>query len=117
MDMQSNLRETVAEFFQVAPDQVADGFDLHGLLTGSLARARFDVAIRQRLKIICPQVYSAQTYGELEAAVLGKPFLAANGVAPAALPDSPRRAAPATTVIGSGPASENVACGIDLESP
>jgi phosphopantetheine--protein transferase-like protein len=117
MDIQTILRQTVAEFFQIAPEQVSGDLDFRGRMSGSVARARLDAAIQQRLKIICPQVHTAQTYAELEAAVLGKPLAATAIAVPATSSGDPQRSASATAAVGPGAAMENVACGIDLESP
>ena len=117
MDNQSILRQTVAEFFQVAPDQISGDLDFRARMSGSVARTRFDAVIRERLKIVCPQVYTARSYAELEAAILGRPLAATAPVAPAVLADGPQRPASMPAAFASGAAMENVACGIDLESP
>lgn len=117
MDIQSSLRQTVADFFHIAPDQVTAELDFRGRMGGSVARARFDVAIRERLEITCPQVYTARTYGELEAAVLGKPLPASGPIAAVVVSGGLQLAASATATPGQVTARENIACGIDLESP
>ena len=116
MDIPTILRETVAEFFQIPPDQVGGDLDFRGRMSGSVARARFDAAIQERLKIVCPQVYTARTYAELEAAILGKPLVPTAAGARATPPRGQVLAASATAAAGPGTALENVACGIDLES-
>ncbi len=117
MDIPTILRQTVAEFFQLEAGQVTRELDFRGRMSGSVARARLDAAIRERLKIVCPQVYTARTYAELEAAILGKPFAATAPAALATSPDGLQRAASAAPTAGLGAALGNVACGIDLESP
>jgi holo-[acyl-carrier protein] synthase len=123
MDVQTLLRQTVAEFFQIAPEQVAADLDFRGRMSGSVARARFDAALRNRLKIVCPQVYSARTYGELEAAILG-----GKGQGGEAMRDQGTDERSGIRDEGSGGEIPNpssliphpsslVACGIDLESP
>jgi holo-[acyl-carrier protein] synthase len=73
MEEENALRKVVAEFFGTDPNQVSQEFPLAGpQMQGSLARAKLDAAIRRRVGVRCPAVYSAQTYGQLEAAVLGK---------------------------------------------
>ncbi len=117
MEIQTILRHTVAEFFQIAPEEVTGDLDFRARMSGSVARTRFDAVIRERLKIVCPQVYTARTYAELEAAILGRPLAATAPVAPAPGPDGLQRAGLATAISGFGAAMENVDCGIDLESP
>jgi holo-[acyl-carrier protein] synthase len=73
MEVESALRKVVSEFFGTDPNRVSQEFPLSGpQMQGSLARAKLDAAIRRRVGVKCPAVYSAQTYGQLEAAVLGK---------------------------------------------
>ena len=116
MDIQAILRETVSEFVQIAPDQLTGDLEFRGRMSGSIARARLDSAIQKQLKIVCPQVYTARTYGELEAAVLGKPLAAKPLVAPAVSHGGSQAGAATMATGGAGAAVENVACGIDLES-
>jgi holo-[acyl-carrier protein] synthase len=110
-----SLRTVVAEFFETDPAQVGPGFVLGGpKLHGSVARHVLDAAIRRRLGVKVPAVYSAATYGELEASALGAapeaapiPSSNGNGRAAPVPPPSPSRAAPA--------APAGLSCGIDVE--
>jgi phosphopantetheine--protein transferase-like protein len=117
MEVQDQLRATVADFFEVDRGQVGPSFPLTGRLgQGSIARAALDSAIRRRVGLKSAAVYSAKTFGELEAALVpaaaGGPPRPAIAPAPAAAPDgpaAPRRIAPpmATGV--------PLACGVDIE--
>jgi phosphopantetheine--protein transferase-like protein len=117
METKDLLRATVADFFEVDPNQVGSAFPLNGRLgQGSIARAALDSAIRRRVGLKSKAVYSVATYGELEAAL----------VPGAAGPVPPLAAAPAEApapVPSQGPAeprnvasdSAALACGIDIE--
>jgi phosphopantetheine--protein transferase-like protein len=107
MDTAELLRTTVAEFLKTDPAQLQPGSPLAGRrLDSSLGRAALDAAIRRRLKLHCPAVYSAKTYGDLEAAILGKE--SPNGAVPA-----PKLAS--TNGVAVTPSALPLACGIDLE--
>jgi phosphopantetheinyl transferase (holo-ACP synthase) len=93
--VQEMLRATVAEFLTVEPAQVRAEMPLAGRrLQGSIGRAALDAALRRRLGASYPAVYSAATYGELEATVLGAsgevaappPLAATKELAPERLP-------------------------------
>jgi phosphopantetheine--protein transferase-like protein len=60
------LRSTVADFFEVPESQVDPSFSLAGR-PSSVARAALDAAIRHRVGRVSRAVYSASTYGEIEA--------------------------------------------------
>src|SRR5262249_44690040 len=64
------LVRVVAEFLALNTDSVRGDTPLG--LSSSLARARLDAALRRKLGIKCAAVYSARSYGELEAAVTGQ---------------------------------------------
>jgi holo-[acyl-carrier protein] synthase len=118
MDTQGILKQTIAELFQIEPDQVTGDLDFRRRMSGSIARGHLDAAIQRRLKIKCPQVYSARSYAELEAAILGTPFdaSASQGLSASTPVDSAIRAPlPGAAALGSF--ANNVACGIDIESP
>ena len=71
MQTQELLRATVAEFLQIEADQVRAELPLAGRrLQGSIGRAALDAALRRCLGASYPAVYSAATYGELEATIL-----------------------------------------------
>jgi holo-[acyl-carrier protein] synthase len=118
MDIQDTLKQTIAEFFQIEPDQVTGDLDFHQRMSGSIARARLDAAIQRRLKIKCPQVHTANSYAELESAILGKPL---DAPAPQRLsaptPADSAIHAPPSVAVATGSFSGNIACGIDIESP
>jgi len=118
MDTRTVLRQTVASFFQIELDQVTAELSFGPRMQGSVARARLDAAIRRRLATVCPEVYTAGTYAELEAAILGKQpdEVPAASAAPVGDGDATSETfdlAPIMT--GSDP--HNLACGIDIESP
>jgi holo-[acyl-carrier protein] synthase len=104
MEAATLLRKTVADFFEVDEGQVGPSFSLQGR-QGSIARAALDAAIRGRVGVKSQAVYSARTFGELEAEI-------APGSAASALPQvqAPVAAAP-VSVVGSSGAS----CGVDIE--
>ncbi|GJL63445.1 MAG: hypothetical protein NPIRA04_20990 [Nitrospirales bacterium] len=70
--MEDKLRQVVAELFETDLNTVTESFLLSTRrMQGSLARAKLDAAIRNRLGVKSRAVYSAKTYGELKGAVLG----------------------------------------------
>jgi phosphopantetheine--protein transferase-like protein len=102
----ARLRMAVAEFFKVDAADVGSSFSLQGRHgQGSIARAALDSLIRRRVGLISRSVYTARTYGELEAELM--PGKAASVLVPASSPDE-QAANP------SGVASV-VRCGIDIE--
>lgn len=68
METATLLRRTVAEFFEVDEGQVGPSFSLQAR-RGSIARAALDAAIRSRVGLKSQAVYSAATFGELEAEI------------------------------------------------
>src|SRR3954452_2447145 len=67
-DTGDRLRRAVAEFFEVEEEVVGPAFSLQGRRgQGSIARAALDSVIRRRVGLTSRAVYSARTYGELEA--------------------------------------------------
>jgi phosphopantetheine--protein transferase-like protein len=126
METRDVLRATIADFFEVDPGQVGAAFPLSGRLgQGSIARAALDSVIRRRVGLKSTAVYSARTYGELEAALLGNtseglpPPSSAAGASPVFSPEpaangsAPRVAAASTaSAARMGPP---VSCGIDIE--
>jgi phosphopantetheine--protein transferase-like protein len=72
MDKQSTLLQIVAEFVGIDPRQLGPDFPFTGSrFQGSLARTQLYAAIQRRLGVKCQAVYTARTYGELQAAVCG----------------------------------------------
>jgi phosphopantetheine--protein transferase-like protein len=64
-----NLPATIAGFLDLAPDLVNPNTPLNGRLNHSIGRAALDAAVRRNFRVNCRAVYSAATYGELEAAI------------------------------------------------
>src|SRR5213594_2521616 len=115
METESSLRRVVAEFFEIDPGQIVPEFSLSGKrLEGSLARAKLDAAIRRRVGVKCPAVYSARTYGELESAVLGK-MPAVQGSSSSSARGSESVPASSTGQRDNSAANAGIACGIDIE--
>ncbi len=107
MEKDALLRDTVAGFLGVDANAIGPDFPLSRKLAGSLARATLDAAIRRRVGVKSRAVYTARTYGELQAAILGDgspvPSSAAASPPPTEAPDLP-------TDDG-----EHAACGVDME--
>lgn len=113
---QEQLRNTVAEFFQVDPGLIRADFVLGGArLSNSLARGHLDSAIRRRVGTKLATVHSARTYGELEAELLGVPAPAASAASSSA--SSSLSSAPIATMFSDAPPVDGagVRCGIDIE--
>jgi phosphopantetheine--protein transferase-like protein len=107
-NVQELLRATVAEFLTIEPAEVRADLPLAGRrLQGSIGRAALDAALRRRLGASYPAVYSAATYGELEATVLGPASGPAAPVPPAAKELPPE---PLQSDLPGG-----LSCGIDVE--
>jgi phosphopantetheine--protein transferase-like protein len=107
------LRQAVAEFFEVGESEVGPAFSLQGRRgQGSIARAALDSLIRRRVGLTSRSVYSARTYGELEAELApGAATVPVSAPLATSLPDpSPN---------GQGMTPDAVAvpvcCGIDIE--
>jgi phosphopantetheine--protein transferase-like protein len=111
-DVEARLRRAVAEFFEVDEGQVGPSFSLLGRRgQGSIARASLDAALRRRVGVASPLVYSARTYGELAAGLApGSVVAPAAGAAPAA--DVPAVRHEAATEAEAGA----VRCGVDIEA-
>jgi len=110
MDMKNALKQTVAEMFQKDPQEIGPNFPLKvRRFEGSVGRGILDAAIRRRLGITCPEVYSVKTYGELEAAVLRLPKDERDGRSP----DNTKPLPMEVNLDGVG--STKIFCGIDIE--
>jgi holo-[acyl-carrier protein] synthase len=98
----AQLRSVLAEFLDVEPTAIGPDTLLGPRLSSSLARAGLDAALRRRLGVKCPAVYSVRSYRELEAAVFDG--------------EVPESASPAEVqrVAEVGVAADNVRCGIDI---
>jgi holo-[acyl-carrier protein] synthase len=109
-DTGARLRKAVAEFFEVDEGEVGSAFSLQGRSgQGSLARAALDSVIRRRVGLTSRSVYSARTYGELEAELVPG--------APATPPGvNGQGAAPAPAAVADAPVAGAVRCGIDIET-
>jgi phosphopantetheine--protein transferase-like protein len=105
MEPSTLLRKTVAEFFEVDEGQVGSSFSLQ-TRQGSIARAALDAAIRGRVGVKSVAVYSAKTFGELEAEI-----------APGATSSPSTVAAAPSTIAISQPigGGSGASCGVDLE--
>jgi phosphopantetheinyl transferase (holo-ACP synthase) len=111
MEPQNSLREVVAQFFDTDPARISPDFPLTGKrMQGSLARARLDAAIRRTVGLQIPGVYSAQSYGELETAIMGS----SESVAPST-PPAPNRLIDSIVRQLDTSSDLPVSCGIDVE--
>jgi holo-[acyl-carrier protein] synthase len=118
------LRQIVADMLKMDAGEVGPDLPLNGRrLSGSIGRAALDAAIRRKLGVSCPKVYSAASFGELEAAVFGTPN-AANGQSdsaarqPAAIDEKqpPKKDASGFNAAAARtrPAGA-ISCGVDIE--
>jgi phosphopantetheine--protein transferase-like protein len=107
------LRQAVAEFFEVGESEVGPAFSLQGRRgQGSIARAALDSLIRRRVGLMSRSVYSARTYGELEAELApGAAIVPVSAPLATSLPD-PRPNGQGTTPAA---VARPVCCGIDIE--
>ncbi len=106
-DQREQLQSVVADFFETSPTTVGADFVLGGQrLASSIARAGLDAAIRRRVGVKLPAVYSARTYGELESAMLGEAVAGTGGVA----------TTNGSPVFSIGAVSSRIRCGVDVES-
>jgi holo-[acyl-carrier protein] synthase len=115
MGNDQTLRKTVAELTKRSPEEIHAGLVLDDLgLRGSLKRALLDATIQRALGQTDPAVYSVGTYGELQAALLGKED---NHQAPlpAQEPALPAAAASPPQIANALPPGVSVACGVDIE--
>jgi phosphopantetheine--protein transferase-like protein len=110
-DTGPRLRKVVAEFFEVDEDEVGPAFSLQSRRgQGSIARAALDSLIRRRVGLTSHSVYSARTYGELEAELV--PETASATASPVLSPAAPSiNGQNAATFLAAGA----VRCGIDIE--
>ena len=94
------LRKTIADFFEVDEAQVGPAFRLDSSRgQGSIGRAALDAAIRRRVGVKAPAIYSARTFGEL---------IGEDAPAVAIAPATP---SPSVAL----PESNAIACGVDME--
>jgi phosphopantetheine--protein transferase-like protein len=110
-DRAVRLRQAVAEFFEVSESEVGTTFSLQSRRgQGSIARAALDSLIRRRVGLTARSVYSARTYGELEAE------LTPGAVTTTASTPSVT-SAPEPSIDGQlpCPTAGTVRCGIDIE--
>jgi phosphopantetheine--protein transferase-like protein len=107
------LRQAVAEFFEVGESEVGPAFSLQGRRgQGSIARAALDSLIRRRVGLTSRSVYSARTYGELEAELApGTATTVPSALLATSLPDPSTNGQNMTPVSVAG----TVRCGIDIE--
>jgi phosphopantetheine--protein transferase-like protein len=65
------LRDVVGHLLQLKPEDVTPATPLNGNLSGSIGRARLDAAVRSKIGIVIPEVYTVKTYGQLAGAICG----------------------------------------------
>lgn len=108
MEKRDSLVQIVSELLEIESARISSDFPLTGQrMQGSLARTRLDAAIRKRIGIRCPAVYTARNFGELEMAIFPD---SATPQLPATLP--PSRVNADQPDMGSTP----ISCGIDIEN-
>jgi phosphopantetheinyl transferase (holo-ACP synthase) len=111
MSTVNELRNTIADFFEVPESQIGPSFSLRSR-SESIARAALDAAIRHRVGRVCRSVYSATTYGEIEAELFADESTAVSAPASRVDASASRSSVPRTTSTMVGGA---VSCGIDIE--
>jgi len=110
MDKKDALKQIIAEMFQKDSREIGPDFFLKvRRFEGSVGSGILDAAIRRRLGITCPEIYSVRTYAELESAVLGLPKNEASDPTPERKNEVPIK------LVGDDVGSTNVSCGIDIE--
>ena len=110
MDKKNALKQMIAEMFQKDSREIGPDFFLKvRRFEGSVGSGILDAAIRRRLGITCPEIYSVRTYAELESAVLGLPKHEANDQAVEDENGLP------VNIIVDGNRLTNISCGIDIE--
>ena len=108
MEKRDSLVQIVSELLEIDSGRISSDSPLTGKgMQGSLARARLDAAIRKRIGIRCPAVYTARNFGELEMAIFSD---SATPQLPAAGP--PGRVNADQSDMSSTP----ISCGIDIEN-
>ncbi len=111
IDKKTALLELVSEIFGKDVHDIGRDFLLRSRrLEGSVGSGILDAAIRRRLGVVCPGVYGARTYGDLEDAVLGdnkpKPIVESTDGTPVR---------EAEQVGERGAMWPGLACGVDIE--
>jgi holo-[acyl-carrier protein] synthase len=118
MQNEHTLRKIVADLTKRDPEAIHAGLVLDNAgLRGSLKRALLDSQIQRGLGMTSPSIYSASSYGQLEAALLGKESsqdMTLPAPAPAIPPPASEPAASDANLTGI-PAGFSVACGVDIE--
>ncbi|MGA2231320.1 MAG: 4'-phosphopantetheinyl transferase superfamily protein [Tepidisphaeraceae bacterium] len=120
------LRQTVADLMKIdAPKLTASAPLSGGRLSGSIGRAALDAAIRRRLQVECPAVYTVTTFGELETALFGtngndkvngdSHSHATENVAKSLESADTVSAAKPVAKSANGDASSTASCGVDIE--
>jgi phosphopantetheine--protein transferase-like protein len=105
MERRDSLVQIVSELMEIDSARITSDLPLVGKgMQGSLARTRLDAAIRKRIGIRSPAVYSAKSFGELETAIFT---------------DSTRPQPPSVVTFHSDQpdiSSPPISCGIDIEN-
>lgn len=99
------LRNLVARLGEMNSSQLLSTTPLSGRLGGSLGRARLDAALRSELGVSTPEIYRAQTFGELCAALGAGTAQAERAIAPIA-----------SNANGAATEKNLVAVGVDVEA-
>jgi phosphopantetheine--protein transferase-like protein len=108
MEPSEHLRQIVAQLAGLTPDAISPDFSMKSRgLQSSVRRAALSAAIRRQLGRNIAEAYTANTFGELQAAIEGTANL--NPTA-ARMVDTPKPfVSPATL------GTDGLACGIDIE--
>jgi phosphopantetheine--protein transferase-like protein len=108
MERRDSLVQIVSELMEIDSARITSDLPLAGRgMQGSLARTRLDAAIRKRIGIRCPAVYTAKVFGELETAIFSD---STSRELPAAV--TPSRVNAEQLDVSSTP----ISCGIDIEN-
>ena len=115
--MEHELKQVVAELFEADPKAVNADFVLSTRrMQGSLARAKLDAAIRNRLGIKSRAVYSVKSYGELQNALLGATSQVSESNGSTAIESTGTNSELSTVLAGKTLGFESsLRCGIDIE--
>lgn len=110
MEPLEQLRQIVAQLCGTQSSEIGSDFSLRSRgLQSSVRRAALAASIRRRLKVTCPEIYTATTFGALQAAVFG------NAAEPHLAAAKPMQQ-PGKEVGARSMPSDDLACGIDLET-
>lgn len=115
MNRDDVLANIVASFLDLEAGQITRDLSLKGTrLSGSLERTRLFAAIQHQLGVKCQAAYSAQTYGELYAALWGGSQTARQENR--SIPSSNHDQRTPAIFIGATGIEEHLGCGVDIET-